>query len=457
MEASITNATPRVPTNVWRLRYSPKHAPFGVVRTIAPSETIRRVTPLMPAVGVTRVAEVTQLDRVGIPNFMSVRPRDLGPGISYYNGKGVTRSAAKAGAMMEAIEHYSAERCEQPVFYETYSQMRKRGATVNPRELLVPQVREYRANMRLEWIEGFDLLSRRPAYVPLNAVVCPYEAQRGSAIYYASTNGLASGNTIEEALCHALCEVIERDALAIALTALELAPAVGRVLADAGLASHDSQGSDTDRFPLVLLNDLPRNAAILVRKMHRAGLRVYLRNITSTGGIPTLDCTIVEGLQMIHGGSGTHPDARVALTRALSEAAQSRVACIQGGREDLPEVMRSNPNLDPEEVFGRGPVCSFSSIRSYEHDSVDQDVRFILRRLREAGFSQVIAVDLSRSEIRVPVVRVVIPKAEARTVFHLHTQRGAFGSRVAELLNPERSTTPNRLRRTKGNGAGFRV
>ena len=36
-------------------------------------------------------------------------------------------------------------------------------------------------------------------------------------------------------------------------------------------------------------------------------------------------------------GCGTHPDARIALTRALTEAAQSRLSCIQGGRENLPD------------------------------------------------------------------------------------------------------------------------
>ena len=264
MESSLTKTSPQESPGRWRLRASPKHAPFGVVRTISPSETIRRVTPLMASIGVTRVAEVTQLDRVGIPNFMSVRPRDRGPGISYYNGKGVTKSAAKAGAMMEAIEHYSAEHCDLPIFYATYREMKKRGAVVDPRELLVPQVREYQPKLRLEWIEGFDLISSRTTYVPLNAVVCPYEAQRGVAIFYASTNGLASGNTIEEALCHALCEVIERDALAIALTSLELAPAIGRVLAAAGLTSRNLRVPNTDRFPLVSLSDLPRNAAILL-------------------------------------------------------------------------------------------------------------------------------------------------------------------------------------------------
>src|SRR3712207_9293461 len=33
---------------------------------------------------------------------------------------------------------------------------------------------------------------------------------------YFHTNGLASGNVMEEAVCHALCEVIERDAMSLA-------------------------------------------------------------------------------------------------------------------------------------------------------------------------------------------------------------------------------------------------
>lgn len=397
----------------------------------------------MPSVGVTRVAEVTQLDRVGIPNFMSVRPRDRGHGISYYNGKGVTKSAARAGAMMEAIEHFSAECCDLPVYYGTHREVARRGAAVDPRELLVPQVREYRSDLRLEWVEGFDLVSRRPTFVPLNAVVCPYEPQRGRALYYSSTNGLASGNTIAEALCHALCEVIERDALAIALTSLELAPAVGEVLAGIGLAPAGGRAAIQRSFPLISLDGLPRAAALLVRRLRAAGLRVYVRDVTSTAGVPTFDCTIAEGRQLVHGGCGTHPDARVALTRALSEAAQSRVGCIQGGREDLPEVVRPHAGLDPEEVYGKGPVRPFSSVRTYQHDSVDEDVRFLLRRLKAAGFTQVVALDLTRPEIGVPVVRVVVPKAESWTVFHLHTERGVFGSRVAKVL----SRGPQRRRR----------
>jgi YcaO-like protein with predicted kinase domain len=70
---------------------------------------------------------VTDLDRVGIPNFMAVRPHDRGPGISYYNGKGTTRADAYAGAMMEAIDRHAGER---------YDDKLKRGLTAFPRSLV---------------------------------------------------------------------------------------------------------------------------------------------------------------------------------------------------------------------------------------------------------------------------------------------------------------------------------
>jgi len=392
----------------------------------------------MPIVGVTRVAEVTGLDRVGIPNFTTVRPRERGEGISYYNGKGLTPLAAKAGALMEAIERYSGELCDFPVYYCNHAEMACRGATVDPTELIVPQAMEYRSELRLEWIEGYDLLSRRPTYLPLNAVVCPYEPPPGRPVlYYASTNGLASGNTLEEALCHSLCEVIERDALAISDASLDLAPAVGQVLKDLGMVPPAPVAAH-DRFPLIKLDTLPPRALTLTRKLSRAGLLVYLRDVTSTAGIPTLNCAIVErrldGRHLAHGGSGTHPDARVAVYRALTEAAQSRVGHIQGGREDLPTILGKLPAFDPDEVYGKGEVLPFSCIRSHEHDDIADDICFLLRCLGETGFTQVVAVDLTRPEVGVPVVQVVVPQAETWSVFFSHARRAAIGSRVGQIL-----------------------
>lgn len=422
----------------WELRPCPKYASHGVVRTVTPAETVRRALPLMKRIGVTRIGDVTNLDRVGIPNYTAVRPAGL-DGISYYNGKGMTHLDAKAGALMEAIERASAEQCDLPVFYSTREEMERTGPAIDPAEIIVPYVHKYAPDLRIEWVQGFDLLARQPTYVPLNAVVCPYRPPAGRPmLHWTSSNGLASGNTIEEALCHALCEVIERDAGAVAQTAIRLKPAVSQVLANIGLSPAESMTVAPDSFSLIALDTLPPQYAALVARLSAAGLRVYLRNITSTAGVPTIDCAVVDtlsnGCHSAYGGCGTHPDARVALGRALTEAAQSRVACIQGGREDLTEIVKEPADYDPDWKFGKGESVPFSSIPSYIHDDIVDDIRFMLEALGKAGFPQVVAVDLTRPEFGIPVARVIIPRAEAWPVFEMHARRGTFGPRIADLL-----------------------
>src|SRR4051812_11124125 len=220
------------------LRHDRKYSLEGVERVVTPEQTIARVLPLLAAIGVTRVADVTGLDRVGIPNFTTVRPREAGYGISYYNGKGSTRSAAKAGALMEALERHTGEICDLRAICATRAAMAEHGATVDPAAFAEPHLQRYTPALKLEWVEGWDLLSDRPTYVPLNSVVCPYAPGPGATeLYLSHTNGLASGNTLEEALCHALCEVVERDSAALSDAAETLADVVRRLRAAAGLAS----------------------------------------------------------------------------------------------------------------------------------------------------------------------------------------------------------------------------
>ena len=126
----------------------------------------------------------------------------------------------------------------------------------------------------LEWVQGFDLITRRPTYVPLNCVVAPYSVS-GLPLFYTSTNGLASGNTRVEAVCHALCKVIERDATALAIARAELAPAVAASWPISGsvMASRRRSAERCDDF----VEGLPRRAAALVGKLQRAGLEVELQ------------------------------------------------------------------------------------------------------------------------------------------------------------------------------------
>ena len=52
----------------------PKVLRAGTHRTVSPTETLARMRPHLPAMGITRVANVTGLDHIGIQVFQACRP-----------------------------------------------------------------------------------------------------------------------------------------------------------------------------------------------------------------------------------------------------------------------------------------------------------------------------------------------------------------------------------------------
>lgn len=414
-----------------------KYSTSGVERSVKPADTIRRARAVLDIIGVTKVADVTDLDRVGIPNFITVRPHEADGGISYYNGKGTTRDQAEASALMEAVERHAGEDYAGEITLSSYYNLRLRHPCIDPAEINVPMVRHFNEDLRLEWALGFDLVRRTPTFAPLNCVVCPYMPSSGMMLFYSSTNGLASGNTRADALCHALCEVIERDATALAVARSEVKPAIASVLEDIGFDSGQLPGQENP--PRISLEGLPGRAAVLVRKLQRAGFEVQLRNLTSSVGIATIECTIVDtqdisGGPSAHTGCGTHPDARIALTRALTEAAQSRLTWIQGGREDLPNFTPPKASELPQSWSGPSETIGFEDVPSYRHASVNEDVAFIVERMAESGFEQAVAFDMTRPEVGIPVVRVVVPRAEAWTIYLQHGDRASLGPRALQEI-----------------------
>src|SRR4051812_1626364 len=79
----------------------------GAHRTRPLADTIAAILPLLPAMGISRVANVTGLDFLGIPVAMSMRPASLG--LSVQQGKGLSLEAAMASAIMESVESFAAE------------------------------------------------------------------------------------------------------------------------------------------------------------------------------------------------------------------------------------------------------------------------------------------------------------------------------------------------------------
>ena len=241
--------------------------------------------------------------------------------------------------------------------------------------------------------------------VPLDLVSANYTL--GSAAIgplQATTSGLAAGNDLWEALSHALCEAIERDAVAL-----------WRLLPDAV----------QDATTLDLSTADPTVHAALLEKFAAAGVEVRAFDTTSDIRVASVLCLLGPAdnndEMQPELGSGCHPDPVVALCRALSEAAQARVTRISGARDDLvpssyepaPRASRARAArawLRATRCPERGRNCN--SLPTCAQSTVLSDVAEVLERLALAGIHEVIWVNLTHPDIGVPVVRVVVPGLE---------------------------------------------
>ena len=192
----------------------------GTHRTVSPEETLNKIQPHLAAMGITRLANVTGLDDIGIPVITACRPNAKAVAVS--QGKGISVAAAKASAAMEAIETYHAEHIDLPMRFTNFTELSKSHTVVDVTQVPRMNVMPFSAATRRPWIqgrelEGGELESGAEIYVPYDLVHCDFTVPLppGSGCFQLSTNGLASDNTREEATSHALCDLIERDAMTL--------------------------------------------------------------------------------------------------------------------------------------------------------------------------------------------------------------------------------------------------
>ena len=151
---------------------------------------------------------------------------------------------------------------------------------------------------------------------------------------------------------------------------------------------------------------------------------VAVREVTSDIGLPVFLSRILQSDSGLSNtirpaaGMGCHLVREVALLRALTEAAQSRLTFIAGARDDMPR-QGYEQFLDPKtyEIWrnAMAPTASgrnFLDAPSYHGRSFDEDLRLQLDRLKSVGIDEVVTVDLTKPEFRIPVVRVIIPGLE---------------------------------------------
>jgi thioglycine synthase len=362
-------------------------------RTKSPEETYEKIKDLLVPAGITRVADITGLDRIGIPVFSCIRPIAAEGAITVYNGKGATSIAARVSAIMEGLERYSAELHDRIPVTLTYDEIKRERNALRPQELILPDyvIDEW----PLPWYQAFDIINNEEIWVPAHAVFHPVPRIMGQ-LFRTSTNGIASGNTLEEAILHSLCELIERDAWSLSE------------------ASHNAGP--------VIFNFTHPVICNLINQFRDAGIDVILRDITSDLGISTIvavsDDKELRDPTLLCIGMGSHLCSEIAAIRALTEVAQSRATQIHGAREDtkethfLSKIGYERTKRLNKIWFEENPEVSFSDIPSYHTDDFLKDIQIILEQLKKAGLNRVLVVDLTRPEIGMPVVRVIVPGLE---------------------------------------------
>ncbi|MEV6781207.1 YcaO-like family protein [Streptomyces sp. NPDC051098] len=364
----------------------------GTVRARTPEETWETVSGNLPAFGITRVADLTGLDCIGLPVWTAIRPASLT--LSTSQGKGATDLLAKLSAVMEAIELWHVEQ-PLPVAARGPAAEVAPDCPLTALPMTVPYPEHTLARIVWEWTTGTSLVDGTQRLLPVDLVRRRTQRPEWSPdLLRATSTGLACGNTRDEALLHALFEVVERDVL------YRDAVAGGRrrTLIDPGTVD-DPHGRE------------------VIGRLAAAGMALETALVDGPYGLPVcLAYLWSEDYPVVFAGGGCHTDPAIALTRALTEAAQSRLTAIAGTRDDLPsDTARCDiPPLRPTQSTGLASWPEATGHFTASDGGFADHVTAVARRLTDVTGHEPVALDLSGPASPVHAVQVICPGTRSR-------------------------------------------
>lgn len=331
--------------------------------------------------GVTRLADVTGLDRLGLPVWQCVRPGSRS--LAVHQGKGTSPVAAQIGALCEAIEADCGERVEADGPTCAFAAL--------PADARAPELADYArvreapptADAALRWCDARDLGSGGLVHLPFELVSLDYTFAVPSPFERAS-NGIGAGPDEDWAILAGLLELLERDALG----AWER-----RALAD-----KVASGIRLETVPYGWFAEWHDRLRALAIDLNLYGLH-------SIVGLPTFRCSV--GAEGSFGwryrrfiGSAAHPDPERALFAALAEALQSRLTFIAGTRDDfLPSFYGETGH-----VRAPDPVMDWPEPAPFEGG-----LAALVEGLGGRGYRQIAVKRLDRGLTGVSVVKTFVP------------------------------------------------
>ena len=368
------------------------------MRSLAPETTLLYARQLAATAGISEVTDITELDVLGVPVFVSVRPQARGEAVTF--GKGLRRIDAEVGAYMEALEFFFAEPGTGCVSTRWGSPRDVAGHERADAILdFVPLLqREVDLDGSLLLASVWDLESGEEGAVPAELVYYP-APDVGQSLFGSSTNGLASGNSVLEASIQALLELIERD-----IWSFEFVRGASK---------------------LVEAASLPDNVREIVERAERNGLQLKVRTIPNDYGMPFFAAFVFDlnnpSRKTFNGGWACDLDRDRALVRAVTEAAQSRVAFIHGGRKvpTSPALGDEEAKLVQRHMLGVSDARQQMSLTDIPNipelavtGTLQQKLDTVIERMRRVVQQPIFRVVFTPPESPLQVVRLVVPLLE---------------------------------------------
>jgi ribosomal protein S12 methylthiotransferase accessory factor len=360
----------------------------GTYRSASPEKTRDRIRPMLDRFSITRVADITDLDEIGLPTMVCYRPDSKTLAVSI--GTGIEPAQAFVSAVMESIEIWHLEYAELPIA-ET-GPAHAVGLDYDVRALNLTPNSLVTSRTPLDWVAGRGLLTGTRKLAPAGALSLDMTSRRSwRNLYFArSSNGTATGNTFAEATLHGLFEVIERGCVA------EHIAAGGH----AGKRERQHVNPESATNPATVR---------VVEAIAAAGCSFETIKLENSYGLPCYGAQIwSEDVPVRCGGFGCHIDPEIAFGRAVSEAAQSRLATVSGARDDIDTYLyRPVTNFERDSRTAGAAITDGFPAPGF--DDIEDVIAYCAGRVRDAAGSEPFTVDLTQPDIGIAVSTVIAP------------------------------------------------
>ncbi|MBI2254696.1 MAG: YcaO-like family protein [Proteobacteria bacterium] len=353
--------------------------------------------------GISRIGDITGLDRIGIPVMQVTRPRSRSNAVS--QGKGLLPVTAAISALSESCETFFAERLDR------FNTIKARAIDLSIGAELAQHVRlgvsPDWTERQIRWTEAQSLFSGEMRPVPFEMVHAAYDLPSGAreGIFETSSTGLAASFIEEDAFVHGILECLERDAI---------------VRAERMHGFFQRHRIDTATILDTGLQDL-------LEGLKGRGMLVGLWQAPSFSGVQVIWCQVMERdlispiLPFPADGTAASTDPVCAARQAILEAAQCRLTAISGARDDMPP--EAYPKLQVwdgaaahRHLLEQGPrPIDFRHLM--ETAPVADALPVLLTLIERSGISDVLLVRIDTSPFQdIHVIKAVIP--DCRPLLH---------------------------------------